>query len=80
MGLVTQERRSASVAAESDGELLRLDFGALERIRLRFPYTSAKLFRNVARILAERLRHATGVIVSEARPFTGPEVGAVPPA
>jgi hypothetical protein len=80
MGLVTQERRSASVAAEADGELLRLDFGALERIRLRFPYTSAKLFRNVARILAERLRHATGVIVSEARPFTGPEARAVPPA
>ena len=79
MALVSEERRSASVAAEANGELLRLDFGALERIRMRFPYTSAKLFRNLARILAERLRHATGVIVGDARPLTGPEARTVPP-
>ena len=81
MGLVTGEVRSASVVAETDGELLRLDFDALERIRRRFPYTGAKLFRNLARILSQRLRHATEVIVGEAggRSLSIPDVGVVPP-
>jgi hypothetical protein len=47
--------RSANVVAATDSDLLRLDWPLLERVRLRFPYTGAKLFRNVARILADRL-------------------------
>jgi hypothetical protein len=65
MGLVTQEARSAHVVATTDAELLRLDFAALERIRRRFPYTGAKIFRNLAGILAERLRHTTGAMLAE---------------
>lgn len=48
--------RSASVVAEAPTEVLALDFRALERIRRRFPYTGSKIFRNLARNLADRLR------------------------
>jgi CRP-like cAMP-binding protein len=68
MALVTGEARSAHVVATTDAEVLRLDFAALERIRRRFPYTGAKLFRNLARILAERLRHTTGAMLAEVPP------------
>ena len=64
MAIVTGEVRSAFVVAVTDTEVLRLDFAALERIRRRFPFTGAKLFRNVARILAERLRKTTGELVT----------------
>jgi CRP-like cAMP-binding protein len=65
MALVSQEVRSANVVAEAPSEVLRLDFDALERIRKRFPYTSAKLFRNLARILSARIRQLTTALVSE---------------
>jgi len=76
VALVTRQVRSAFVAAETDAEMLRLDFAALERIRKRFPFTGAKLFRNLARILADRLRQTTDALV------TGPvaTAGASPPA
>jgi uncharacterized protein len=48
--------RTASVVAEASTEVLALDFRALERIRRRFPYTGSKIFRNLARNLADRLR------------------------
>ena len=48
--------RSASVVAEVPTEVLAFDFRGLERIRRRFPYTGAKIFRNLARNLADRLR------------------------
>jgi hydrophobe/amphiphile efflux-3 (HAE3) family protein len=47
--------RVANVIAEEATTALRLDWPVLERVRVRFPYTGAKLFRNVARVLAERL-------------------------
>jgi hypothetical protein len=77
MALVTREVRSASVVAATDAEVLRLDFAALERIRRRFPYTGAKLFRNLARVLADRLRRTTGALVADETP-TAPEVPAAP--
>jgi hypothetical protein len=63
MALVSQEPRSAYVIAETAVEVLRLDLDAFERIRRRFPYTGAKLFRNLARILALRLRHTTTMLL-----------------
>ena len=63
MALVSQEPRSASVVAEIPAEVLRLDLEAFERIRRRFPFTGAKLFRNLARVLALRLRHTTTMLV-----------------
>ncbi|HET7343013.1 MAG TPA: MMPL family transporter [Methylomirabilota bacterium] len=68
MALVSEEPRSASVAAETDAEVLRLDFEALERIRRRYPYTGGKVFRNLARVLAGRLREMTVAALE------GPEV------
>jgi len=59
IGVLTQQVRSASVVAEMRTELLRLDVAALERVRKWSPYTAAKLFRNIARMLGERLREAT---------------------
>ena len=64
MGLLTREARSANVVAEAPSEILELDYPALERIRMRFPYTGAKLFRNLARMLSDRLRRATEDLVS----------------
>jgi hydrophobe/amphiphile efflux-3 (HAE3) family protein len=52
---VSDSRRTATIIADQDTELLRLDFSVLDQIRHRFPFTAAKLFRNIARILAERL-------------------------
>jgi CRP-like cAMP-binding protein len=77
MGLLTRETRSASVVADTPCEVLELDFQALERIRMRFPYTGAKLFRNLARMLSDRLRRATADLVAEEH---GPMVAAAPPA
>ncbi len=76
MGLLTRETRSANVVAEAPSEILQLDFAALERIRMRFPYTGAKLFRNLARMLSDRLRHATAELIAEGRE---PIVVSVPP-
>ena len=56
IALVGGGTRSASVVAEAPTEVLALDFRALERIRRRFPYTGSKIFRNLARNLADRLR------------------------
>jgi hydrophobe/amphiphile efflux-3 (HAE3) family protein len=52
---VSEGRRTATIVADEDTELLRLDWAVLDQIRRRFPFTAAKLFRNIARILAGRL-------------------------
>src|SRR2546425_7409772 len=59
IGVLTQQAPSASVVAERRSQLPRLDRPALDRVRKWSPYTAAKLFRNIARMLAERLREAT---------------------
>jgi hypothetical protein len=70
--------RSASVVAEAPTEVLALDFRALERIRRRFPYTGSKLFRNLARNLADRLREGTSA--ARASPHRGREPEPCPSA
>jgi hydrophobe/amphiphile efflux-3 (HAE3) family protein len=67
MALLTHETRSANVVAEMPSEILVLDFQALERIRMRFPYTGAKVFRNLAHMLSDRLRHVTADLVGSGR-------------
>jgi uncharacterized protein len=54
--------RTAHVVADGPVELFRLDFAAVERLRKRFPFTGAKLFRNLAGILSERLRDRTAAV------------------
>ncbi len=66
VALMNENVRTAYVAAETDADVLRLDLAALERIRRRFPFTAVKLFRNLARVLAERLRRTTDALVAEA--------------
>jgi uncharacterized protein len=51
--------RSAHVMAEENTEVLVISDQALERIRRRFPFTAAKLYRNIAGVLSERLRDQT---------------------
>jgi CRP-like cAMP-binding protein len=51
--------RSAHVITEVECEVLVLSDSALERIRRRFPFTAAKLYRNIAGVLSERLRDQT---------------------
>jgi CRP/FNR family cyclic AMP-dependent transcriptional regulator len=63
MGPLEGMPRSADVVAEEASEVLALDFAALERIRRRFPFTGAKLFLNLARLLSERLRAQTDAYV-----------------
>lgn len=63
MGPLEGVPRSADVAAEEPAEVLALDYAALERIRRRFPFTGAKLFLNLARILSGRLRAITQAYV-----------------
>ncbi|MGH7390320.1 MAG: efflux RND transporter permease subunit [Candidatus Rokuibacteriota bacterium] len=64
VALMNENVRTAHVAADTDADVLRLDEAALERIRRRFPFTGAKVFRNLARVLAERLRRATDALVA----------------
>jgi hypothetical protein len=59
VALVDSKPRSADVIAESDAEILRLSSADMERVRRRFPSTGAKLFRNLARILGQRVRDLT---------------------
>jgi uncharacterized protein len=58
-GMVGDGYRTFSARAEAATEILRLDFAALERLRKRFPFTAAKVFRNLATILGERLQDTT---------------------
>ena len=58
--------RSAHVVAECECEVLVLSDVALERIQRRFPFTAAKLYRNIAGVLSERLRDQTSARVAQA--------------
>lgn len=78
VGAVAGGPRMANVIAEEPTEVLRLDWPVLERVRLRFPYTGAKLFRNVARVLAERLSGGRPPVVGAAS--AGSQTPAGPPA
>jgi hypothetical protein len=55
MALLGGGVRTAAVRAETDAELLRIDYKALERVRRRNPRISAKIYFNMARILSERV-------------------------
>jgi uncharacterized protein len=51
--------RSANLVAESEAEVLVISDAALDRIQRRFPFTAAKLYRNIATVLSQRLRDQT---------------------
>lgn len=62
-GMVSDGYRAFSARAEMSAEVLQLDFEALDRLRRRFPFTAAKVFRNLARILGERLQDTTSAML-----------------
>ena len=62
-GIVSDGYRAFSARAETPAEVLQLDFDALDRLRRRFPFTAAKVFRNLARILGERLQDTTSAML-----------------
>jgi hypothetical protein len=51
---------TADLVAQKPSELLMLDFESLEQLRRRFPFTAAKLFRNLATVLSGRLSAYSG--------------------
>jgi CRP/FNR family transcriptional regulator, cyclic AMP receptor protein len=58
MSLIECRSRSASVKAVTHCRLLRLDGDQI----VRFPDISTKLFRNIARLLSQRLRYANDLL------------------
>ncbi len=59
VALLGEGIRSATVYAETDVELLRIDYNALERVGRRNPRISAKININIARTLSERIKTLT---------------------
>jgi predicted RND superfamily exporter protein len=56
------QRRTANVTALTPVRLLRFDSQDLERLRVRYPWIAATIFRNLNRVQAERLARATAMI------------------
>ncbi|HKY90693.1 MAG TPA: MMPL family transporter [Nevskiaceae bacterium] len=56
------QRRTANVSAVTPVRLLRFDAQDLERLRKRFPWIAATIFRNLNRVQAERLARTTAML------------------
>ncbi|MGQ0618342.1 MAG: MMPL family transporter [Panacagrimonas sp.] len=56
------QRRTANVSCVTPVRLLRFDAQDLERLRRRFPWIAATIFRNLNRVQAERLARATAML------------------
>jgi CRP-like cAMP-binding protein len=64
IAMVSGGVRTANVIADTPTELISLDFDTFNRLRRRFPFTGAKLYRNLAHILSERLRDTTAKLTA----------------
>ncbi len=58
MGLIRQSKRMADVIAVEDVEVFAVNERFLSRIERRYPRIGAKIFRNIAKILSDRLERA----------------------
>lgn len=58
MSLIEHRSRSASVKALSAGKLLRINGDDMAKV----PSIAAKLYRNIAKLLSQRLRHANEIL------------------
>jgi CRP-like cAMP-binding protein len=63
MGLVREQPRSADVVAVENTEYLVIDGTFLERLRRQYPRIAAIVFRNLTRILSDRLERTTARLV-----------------
>lgn len=59
MGFVENRQRSMTIKGMTDGELLRLDYEAFERLAQEEPQIAQNLLFELARVLSLRLRWAT---------------------
>lgn len=59
MGFVENRQRSMTIKGMTDGELLRLDYEAFERLAVEEPQIAQNLLFELARVLSLRLRWAT---------------------
>ena len=59
MAMLGEGKRSATVTAMGEVSLLRIDDRALQRILRRNPQIAAKIFRNISRVLSERVKDQT---------------------
>lgn len=59
MGLIRSHQRTADVIATEPLEVLTVNERALARVQRRYPRTAAQLYRNLARILSDRLQSET---------------------
>jgi predicted RND superfamily exporter protein len=71
--------RSAHVVAQGEAEVLVISDIALERIQRRFPFTAAKLYRNIAGVLSVRLRDQTAARLVAQAAQRKAELGVLPP-
>lgn len=56
------QRRTANVGCVTPVRVLRFDSNDLERLRRRYPWIAATVFRNLNRVQAERLARATAML------------------
>ncbi|MEW6269593.1 MAG: MMPL family transporter [Thermodesulfobacteriota bacterium] len=59
MGLIRSHERTADVVATAPLEVMTVNESALARVQRRYPRTAAQIFRNLARILSDRLQSET---------------------
>jgi CRP/FNR family cyclic AMP-dependent transcriptional regulator len=59
MGFLENRQRSMTIKGMTDGELLRLDYSAFERLAVEQPVIAQNLLFELARVLSLRLRWAT---------------------
>lgn len=74
MGVLRRVARSADVTVRETVDYLIVDEASLERLRRRYPRTAAVVFRNLARILSDRLEHTTAGLTGVPSPATATEV------
>ncbi len=55
----TSARRTASVVATEDGEVLRIDAPRMRRVAQRFPKIAAKVYANLAQLLGAKVERTT---------------------
>ncbi|HYD49906.1 MAG TPA: cyclic nucleotide-binding domain-containing protein, partial [Terriglobales bacterium] len=67
MGVIRHQRRSADVVAAAAVDYLVLDSASLQRIQRRHPRIAAAVFRNLTRILSDRLEATTNELVRVSR-------------
>lgn len=64
VSLVDHGPRSATVRAASEAAVLRVSLEALERFYMEFEGTQVMVLRNLAKVLAQRLRHSNVMLSS----------------